>query len=232
MAMSQRSYCDSTAIPRRPWRFYGAPWRVYGVLVGDWLHSHGALTALTLRTSNCHGARTVLTAYCLNSKVIEMTGRVLISQVLLDGVHQSIFPKPKSCIFQAGINNTLVIPLTQIYVIKSARVILNKKALRRRLQNVLLNDSKWFSWPCSLSKSTTIKYRQNYFTFTNEIHSKNLLFAEQLNVELFRNFRLLWGLLWNSFSRCKNVHHLFKTFKFRYLNIVSISNIPLISNAY
>ena len=38
-----------------------------------------------------------------------------------------------------------------------------------------------------------IKYWQNYFTFTNEIHSKNLLFAKKLNlyipkpnVELFR----------------------------------------------
>ena len=38
----------------------------------------------------------------------------------LDGVHQlwhSIFPKPKSCIVQTGINNTLFLPLTQIYVI-------------------------------------------------------------------------------------------------------------------
>ena len=73
-----------------------------------------------------HGASTALTAFWLHSEVVEITDRVLISQALLDGPHQSIFPKPKSCIFQAGINNTLLIPLTQIYVIKAARVILNK----------------------------------------------------------------------------------------------------------
>ena len=30
------------AISRRPWRLYRAPWRSYGVLVGDCLRSHGA----------------------------------------------------------------------------------------------------------------------------------------------------------------------------------------------
>ena len=35
-----------------------------------------------------------------------------------------IIPKPKSCIFQAGLNNTLFIPLTQIYVIRIPLVAL------------------------------------------------------------------------------------------------------------
>ena len=80
---------DVTAFSWRPWRFYGAPWRSYGVLVGDCLRPHSALTALPLRASSCHGART---AICLHSEVIEITGRVLISQALLDGAHQSMFP--------------------------------------------------------------------------------------------------------------------------------------------
>jgi len=52
---------------------------------------------------------------------------------------------------------------------------------------------------------------QNYFTFTKEIHSNNLRFAEKLNlyipehnVELFRKtFAYSGADIWNSFSRSK-----------------------------
>ena len=81
-----------TAISRQPWRFYKAPWRSYGVLVGHCLRSRCAVTTLPLRASSCHGARTAcarcihaaptaLTAFCLHSEVVEITSRVLISQV-------------------------------------------------------------------------------------------------------------------------------------------------------
>ena len=58
-------------------------------------------------------------------------------------------------------------------------------------------------------KNTTglkIKYWQNYLTFTNEIHSKNLRFTEKLNlyipkpnVELFRKtFAYVGADIWHS----------------------------------
>ena len=77
---------------------------------------HRVVTARALRV---HGTPNALTAFCLHSEVIEITGRVLIPQALLDGEYQSIFPKSKTYTFQTRINNTLLIPLTQIYVIKS-----------------------------------------------------------------------------------------------------------------
>jgi len=36
---------DVIAVSWRPWRFYGAPWRSYGVLAGDCPRSYGAPTA-------------------------------------------------------------------------------------------------------------------------------------------------------------------------------------------
>ena len=66
-AFSRCFHGDLKAISRRSLRFYGAPWRSYGVQVGDCLRSHGAPTALT--------------AFCLYSEVVEITGRVLISQL-------------------------------------------------------------------------------------------------------------------------------------------------------
>ena len=79
---------DCTAFSRRPWRFYGAQWRSYGVLVGDCLRTYCALTALPRRASSCHGAPTALTAFCLHSEVVEITSRVLISQLR----HESMLP--------------------------------------------------------------------------------------------------------------------------------------------
>ena len=71
--------------------FHGAPWRSYGVLVGDCLRSHGSSTAcmeLSSRALRVQGALTVLTAFCLHSEVVEITGRVLISQV----IHEPMLP--------------------------------------------------------------------------------------------------------------------------------------------
>ena len=73
------------AFSRRPWRFYGA-------LVGDCLRTHGTFTALPLRASSCHrartacalrvhGAPTAMTAFCLHSEEVEITDRVLIPQL-------------------------------------------------------------------------------------------------------------------------------------------------------
>ena len=44
-----------------PWRFYRALCGSYGVLVGDWLCFHCALTTLPLRASSCRGVRTACT---------------------------------------------------------------------------------------------------------------------------------------------------------------------------
>ena len=72
-----------------------------GVVTELPLRVHYAFTELPLRWRR----------FVWHSEVIEITGRVLIWQALLDGPHQSIVPKPTSCIFQAGINNTLLKPL-------------------------------------------------------------------------------------------------------------------------
>ena len=69
---------------------------VHRVVTTRSLRVHCAFTELTLRWRR----------FVWHSEVIETADRVLISQALLDGTHQSLFPKPKSCIFQAGINNT------------------------------------------------------------------------------------------------------------------------------
>ena len=60
VAMSRRSHCLSMAISRRPWRFYGAPWRSFGVLVGNFValsrHFHcGVYRVVTARALRVHG---------------------------------------------------------------------------------------------------------------------------------------------------------------------------------
>ena len=45
---------DVTTFSRRPWYFYGAPWRSCGVLVGDCLRSHGASTAFIELSRRAH----------------------------------------------------------------------------------------------------------------------------------------------------------------------------------
>ena len=71
---------------------------VHRVVTTRSLRVHCAFTELTLRWRR----------FVWHSEVIETADMVLISQALLDGTHQSLFPKQKSCIFQAGINNTLL----------------------------------------------------------------------------------------------------------------------------
>ena len=68
MAMSRRSHCLSMAISRRPWRFYGAPWRSFGVLVGNFValsrHFHcGVYRVVTARALRVHGPASAENAY-------------------------------------------------------------------------------------------------------------------------------------------------------------------------
>ena len=143
MAMSRRSH--GFLMARQSYGNLGVSTELLGVLVGDCLYSNCALTTLPLRVSSCHGAHTAyalcFTALpllwwrfvcmpCSNLKVItpgpppsssaEPAFRQAVA--LVDCAHQqwhSIFPKPKSYIFvHAGINNTLIIPLIQIYVMR------------------------------------------------------------------------------------------------------------------
>ena len=73
-----------------------------------------------------------------------------------------------------SINNTLLIPLTQINVIKAARVILNKnpwEAVCRTFYWTTVNDFPERVCFQKALQTYKIKYWQNYVTFTNEIHS-------------------------------------------------------------
>ena len=124
-AFLRRSYGVLFAILRRPWGFYKAPWRFYCVLVGDCLRSHSAATACFELSQRVHSAFTALPLRwwhfvcipCWNPKV---TSPWCSPAWWCTSVMHSIFPKPKSCIYQAGINNTLLIPLTQICFKKSS----------------------------------------------------------------------------------------------------------------
>ena len=50
-----------------------------------------------------------------------------------------------------------------------------------KVARVILNKNPWDDI-CKTLQAYKIKYWQNYFTFTNEFHSKNLSFAENLNL--------------------------------------------------
>ena len=186
MAMSRRSH--GFLMARQSYGNLGVSTELLGVLVGDCLYSNCALTTLPLRVSSCHGAHTAyalcFTALpllwwrfvcipCSNLKVItpgpppsssaEPAFRQAVA--LVDCAHQqwhSIFPKPKSYIFvHAGINNTLIIPLIQIYVMRIPLLPLNPNG---NLLEVTLTN-KYAYWKCS-PKLITFYVIQNVLEYS------------------------------------------------------------------
>ena len=66
-----------------PWRFYGATWRSSWQLLALSRRFHCVHRVVMALSLLVHGTLTALTAFCLHSEVVEITSRVLISQVRL-----------------------------------------------------------------------------------------------------------------------------------------------------
>ena len=63
---------DVTAILRRPWRFYGAPWRSIWRLLALSRRFHCMHRVVTARALRVHGAPTALTAFCHKDPIVTL----------------------------------------------------------------------------------------------------------------------------------------------------------------
>ena len=86
-SITWRCHGAPTATVAFPRSAHGVPPRSHGVLTGDWLRSHGALTACSWRAKSCHCASTACTqrarrAQCVSTASLRSVYEHMRKQVL------------------------------------------------------------------------------------------------------------------------------------------------------